>query len=613
MNKMYALLLMLPGTLLANVCDTSSAPFCPNSGVRMLDDTFPVQSFVISAGSGSASTTPRGLLPARSIAEVFRAYNFNTESTPFVIFPATREDYDATMTNLRAQLQRDGVSADRIDALIRDRIRPANGESYTWQQDYFEAAFNPATGAPQVRFSPAYNLRPRQPSMSPSVEAIGRSGACDVSRGDDFVSVYARLTGQSALPQEGEEETRRSGDRRASKRGSRTPPSPDQNRDPRLTDAGEYGGNLEGLPGGLCLVGNTASQEFANQICGSEANTVRVDSSFLAVGHVDEIFKVVADRRTVAGRPPECAFSILSSDTALGLSLLDNNPDQNVITLDLESPTTDDQFAGLRSINENLVGSIMCPLVPESTPAPGPRGAPAVPARRSFLSYILPYAYAQETRPQDNRPARTTPSGKPRPTAEDRARGEREASRYEAQHAAEMASAQNCSRGVNQVTNRATAGAIRGNIALMEYNQLIQQSLMRSRQQMFDAIIARLPQCRPFFPNVASMFTPVPNVFGVTPLEELENNMDTINGQRVLVASGNADSMFPNPTNSVLMNSSLLLPGPQPRNYQTYLYEKLGGLGLTGRTVDTWDYAHINSGNLHCSTHTLPACRPRTP
>jgi hypothetical protein len=71
---LLAISLSLPGMTSANVCDTSALPLCPDTGVRILDDTYPPRAFVISAGSGTDSNTPRGLLPSRTISEVFRAY-----------------------------------------------------------------------------------------------------------------------------------------------------------------------------------------------------------------------------------------------------------------------------------------------------------------------------------------------------------------------------------------------------------------------------------------------------------------------------------------------------------------------------------------------------------
>jgi hypothetical protein len=82
--------------------------------------------------------------------------------------------------NLRAQLIREGVPAATIETLISDRIRPVTGEASTWQQDYFESSFDPATGAPRIRFSPVYNLRIGS-RFGPTAKAIGNARVCGLA------------------------------------------------------------------------------------------------------------------------------------------------------------------------------------------------------------------------------------------------------------------------------------------------------------------------------------------------------------------------------------------------------------------------------------------------
>ena len=45
--------------------------------------------------------------------------------------------------------------------------------------------------------------------------------------------------------------------------------------------------------------------------------------------------------------------------------------------------------------------------------------------------------------------------------------------------------------------------------------------------------------------------------------------------------------------------------------YNDYLKNEMEKRGINYSSVRTWDYAHLGQGNLHCSSHTIPYCRPR--
>ena len=76
-------------------------------------------------------------------------------------------------------------------------------------------------------------------------------------------------------------------------------------------------GNVEALPGDLLLLGSTAGSRLADFLFahGYRERHVRVDTSWLAIGHVDEIFSHV-----ITGEGP-CGFALLRASPALGVAL----------------------------------------------------------------------------------------------------------------------------------------------------------------------------------------------------------------------------------------------------------------------------------------------------
>ncbi len=90
---------------------------------------------------------------------------------------------------------------------------------------------------------------------------------------------------------------------------------------PRIVPAtdDDWGGNVEAIPGGV-LVGRGVSpgiRDFLRAQQRPDQPVVEVRSEFLAVGHADEIFNVVA-----TDRPSPCNFALLVNSPAEGLRVL---------------------------------------------------------------------------------------------------------------------------------------------------------------------------------------------------------------------------------------------------------------------------------------------------
>jgi hypothetical protein len=68
-------------------------------------------------------------------------------------------------------------------------------------------------------------------------------------------------------------------------------------------------------------------------------------------------------------------------------------------------------------------------------------------------------------------------------------------------------------------------------------------------------------------------------------------------------------SLLPNPTNSLLIENTLLSPDPQNAVFRSFLQTTYTALGMDFKWIDTWNL-HEFWGNLHCATNALRVCRP---
>jgi len=90
----------------------------------------------------------------------------------------------------------------------------------------------------------------------------------------------------------------------------------------RLPPPGEHdangAGNVEVLPGDVLLLGSTAGAPWASFLLerGYRGRHVRVDTSWLEIGHVDEVFS-----HLVTGEPP-CRFALVRASPGAALELL---------------------------------------------------------------------------------------------------------------------------------------------------------------------------------------------------------------------------------------------------------------------------------------------------
>jgi hypothetical protein len=151
---------------------------------------------------------------------------------------------------------------------------------------------------------------------------------------------------------------------------------------------GSSGGNIESIPPGYCVIGtdqlNTpGGSEFPKvraEFCDKGAELVVAPTSWLAVGHTDEIMGTVA----TSGAPP-CNFKLLVADPSLGLDLIREGKDP---VFDLNDKRNQNRF-GTAEFKE------ICRYQPSTDQRPRSTPSTTTSIERILMDWILPKAEAK--------------------------------------------------------------------------------------------------------------------------------------------------------------------------------------------------------------------------
>lgn len=539
---------------------SSTAKPCPTSGSTLLDDTYPVASYVISISPQreTRNSPPSFKVPADFVLNTLRAHGFNPNS-PNIIIPASAQTFDELKNELSRRI---AASNGAIPASVLDKLQnvPASGPvsaNMTWQQDYFESFFDPATGRPVIRQIESYDDETaRYPRVnSNATQAIADSTrGCGISNGPKID--YVVRPAAEALPNGAEEDG-----------------SPDSNGNTYSFRSGEMGGNIEGLPGGLCLVGDNQGSVFSNQFCRAE-DTVQINVSWLSVGHVDEVVKVIPTNRP--GVPAECNFSLMFASPRKARELLRDPARSNHPLFSgsfIGDSATQEQLNEFRDSRSalgrsNSTSGVMCRLMDIIEPTRNPQNAPGK-SKGGSSSGSQAFNYIKELL-LPTAHAANEPLKKPRRVC-----------------------------NVETITNSEFLRALEVP-RYKDFNDEVDKVMDRNKQLIIAKILERLPQCRPYLAPID-----VPNLF----FGNLRTNSD---GTKSLTRDSSGDAFMPNPTNSVIANRDVMFSDPQNPIFREYLASQLRPLGLNSQFIDTWDYSHLGNGNLHCSSHSIPYCSPST-
>ncbi len=512
--------------------DDQSIPLCPTSGSTLLDDTYPVQSYVISDSGIIKDSKTSAAVPLDFISNIVDSYSENNyDRLPQMIFSTKNEsDYMALKNQLSEKLKSKNIPESTITKIL-GQVTFRSAKSYTWQQDYFESFFNPITGKPVLRKVAGYDKKMHV--NTGKLEDLTAAGqACGISTGE--------------------------------------PLEEDPNSE---SISGEMGGNIDGAPGGFCLVGDNQGNDYTKSFCKSDDNIIQLNVSWLSVGHVDELFKIIPTNIN-DGRPKECQFSLMAASPNKALELMKSpkygkenifSSDDKVATENLDnyflrkpSPKTEEMFCKtLKDIKE----------IKRSAPAAKPAESIRSVFMRTF-SFLFP-----ETLAEDKLVVKETPDS--------------------------------CELGVKNTSNYDYANGLSNNKDFMTLNNTIQDSIDSDKAKIKENILSRLPQCKAYYDKSV---LDVPNIFMSSGGRPTEENPQT-GKQELRKELGIVDSVYPNPSNSVVMNKTILFPDPENKAFSGYLSDEMKKRGMTYKSITTWDYAHLGDGNIHCSSHSLNHCR----
>ena len=503
---------------------SKETPKCPNGSSRILDDTYPVKALVIS-NSPYKTTNNSYQTPPKFIYEAIKAYGAdNIKDIPKIIIPCRKVCFDQIISTLENELRLKKFSNKQINKII-GKIHHADASAYTWQQDYFESFYDPYTGSPFTREFESYSVNVDYQSLTKTAEKIG----CDINSNQGFKP------------------------------------------HPKSFGNGEMGGNLEGLPAGGCLYGNNLDSDLVKEICAKPEDHAQVITGFLEVGHVDEIFKVTP-RKTKAGEPKECGFTINYASPRLALDLMEKNPGDllynNIPPAPREVDFLDNRLIKLCSIIKKNKEAIK---TQQPNPNNSPSSSPSIKVKGTFYNIFNFNAYAGLS-------VANSVSGKPTKAL--------------------------CTQDdLKRFTNQDFVNGLKYDKDLYQYNLDIDDLMQENLQVVTDNILKRLPQCK----NHLDLL-PVPDIYkSFRPA----SNYITKNGKKVLrKKAGDALSFFPSPTNGVFLNKTNIYSDPEIPAFKKYLKKKMQDRDNLARFIPTYEYSHLGQGNLHCSSHTLPYCRP---
>lgn len=494
--------------------ELSKLPLCPEgAGTNLLPETYPVGVFVISDRGYSYD-------PDFTVAVVEKVLKATGENNPLILLPVQEE----TVVKIKSRIDALEISKEQKEKW-KASLRPVSGTRWTWQQDYMQPYLNYQTGQIVIREVAEYN----------STIGYG-TGKVDAQKVFDAGKDCGIAMGQKIF----------SSNRRAS---------------------GTFGGNIEALPGGVCLLGrdsfinDAAYDEYVKNACGESAqHHIKVPTSWLKVGHTDEIMKVVRNKN----RPAPCDFSVVLASPQKGLDLLRKNPASlffNFPSNSYELPTK----LARRRLNEDITSSTVCRKYldmkrkkqnRQNNPIRSTNGVSKV---FDFIKMLYPDAFAGAT---------VVDYGD------------------ESLHL-------ECFT----MTNGEAYNLFTKNDDFREYNELVQEKIDELKSNIKNKLKERLPQCNVDFIEAPDLFYGGPVVENEKGKKELPNNKGL--------------SLLPNPTNAITINDTVISPDPSNIIFKRYLEEEYRKRGLYAEFVDTFDYAHKGEGNLHCTTNTMHICRPR--
>lgn len=588
----------------------NNLPLCPTSGqASILPETFPTGAVVVSSGG----TSDRNPSVARDFTTSFVEQIVRSAPSGQMSLMLLVGVPQSTQKHIRERIQaldvspevkRQALASLRSPLLIRrlppnasdaDILRtfPCSGrcdrdqhikdvreklnsqpKGFAWQQDYFEVFAN-SDGRIYIRAVDNYSNMTRDDQMTALKSIARETYDCDIVAGP------ALQTGGN----------------------------------PNKVKNGHAGGNIEGMPGGFCLLGSDglSSQEwndYARQFCGSDHNNrIYVPTHWLQVGHTDEIMKVIKNNNPKEG---QCDFSIALSSPKKATELLRRQPEAPFTRLPIAEHGKLKNLCINTEILKAREADHQRPSDPDSTDG-----------LRGFLHWFMTPVHASLNLQVTDSQGRQRTIQANRQTDQERleelqnelASSQSTTKRAEILHdiatveeRIEKNQAQNRCLEPNYVlTNADVLKVLKEDHTFEEasfarYNEAVQDHMDRLQGHLNLTIQSKL-NCKPDFIHTPDLF------FGGNMNKDPEANSFFLSYK----PKEGGSSVLPNSTNSVFVGDSLIISEPgQNAAFKEYMREEYAKRGITSRFVDTAEYAHRGFGNLHCVTHSIRICRPRT-
>lgn len=547
-------------------------PACPETGIKILDETYPIKLFVMKPPSHDPVNRIAQKAPSKTIIELITAHDL--ESIPLIVTPFFKNEenskvFNQTLHDIKEELLKRNYTQETIESKILPRIKMAEDKSgKTFLQDYMQSYFNPTTGGALVSSIVAHNIEAK--NTSKAISDVGSS--CSVELGPDIEK------------------------------------DPDNYFKPNSFS----GGGIEALPGGLCMVEaeltNTKDPLYPIQFCGKKENIIPIDASWMYIGHVDEIIKVTPSFADNSDIPNKCKFSILTASPLAALRTFFPNRksevsfdqikmNELVTGMNANSPlfgfqgTAEEEqeyYNQFLNRGHNGLLDILCTAHLLKNKAPGNLKDPQDEKVKSALLFIkkilqslsVPQAYAN-----------SKPSCK---LTENDLKG---------------------------LTTKDFMGALISNPDFLTHHRLLQETMDKNslliQRKLIGCLPAdveckkdlhgsgRLPECAPYFDR---MKWEVPNLFS----NSSENLMkDESGGPAKLWKPGMTQSIFPNPTNGISANSTYIIPKPHVKFFEESLEKEAKSRGIKYKAIDTYAGYHLGAGNLHCATNSFQVCTPK--
>ncbi len=539
-----------------NFSNREGLPACPRNATNVLSDNYPVGAIVLGAQEqpfGNAKTKFQN--DEMTYSMIYQMGKTQTE-IPLIVMSMTQESYD----NVLGRIEKSDLSPDQKNKLKLRLAHAKVSENYTWQQDFYQPV---ATASGQIRLK-ANNAYINSSQGGPAKEHMAAISKVLKSCGVNYDTKTDGMDYENYLLKANGKEF-------------------------RVYENGASAGNVEALPGGTCIIGsdNFASKDkynkFVKNFC-DDKNNLEIDTSWLQVGHTDEILKVFPDKTKNANDP--CAFSIGLASPALAIDLLKKNPNESFFDYEKLSspyPSLKEMVDSRRLLNptiNKLCNKYDNKKIPYDKELPVNKGGDEKGNTffKKIFKIFVKRAVAEGTSDSDLV----------------------ESSEVEADSGASSESQKNSeARGCENATNGQIVDLFNTDPELSQETKDEQKKLDEIEESLKAKLKVTHPNCNIRIEKFPSLF--VADAYQSQSFDSEKNSI--VQGKKLSL------SINPNPTNGVVIGNQYYMPSQGNKEFAEYMKKTIEKNGLKVNEINTQESTHFERGNLHCATQTIPLCR----